>query len=219
MGIRVHELHPQLIHAPLILLPSAAITDVVAALTGQPALERTGRALWWATSLSAALAGTAGLAASQEVKAEEKEAHDKMFLHGLGNATLLLGAVGLATYRTRRPPSLATCLLGLTAVGLAGYTAYLGGELTYKHGIGVKKDLSEAELDRLSPSLASREAPGRLLRDALRGAGWLLGKARRILRGEESVEPAAFDVKAVEQRLSAGPVTPAPTVGAPPLSS
>lgn len=203
MGLRVHELHPQLIHMPLLLLPSAAITDVVATVTDGPLLEKAGRTLWWATVAGASLAGLAGMAASQEVKVEDAQVRDTLFLHGIGNTVLLLGAVGLATYRTRRPPSVVTCAVGLAALGTALYTAYLGGELVYAHGVGVKKDVSDEELERLSPSLGSREAPGRLLGDALRGAGWLLGRAKRLFSGEESIEPGAFESKGERTALAA----------------
>jgi hypothetical protein len=53
-------------------------------------------------------------------------------------ATLVMGA--LALWRSRRyRPSLGYLGLGLAGVGALTYSAYLGGSLVYKHGVGVKR--------------------------------------------------------------------------------
>ena len=70
MKMRVQELHPMLIHAPLTLLPSAVAIDVAAAFSGGRTLDKTARILWWSTAAGGVVAGIAGLAASQEVKAD-----------------------------------------------------------------------------------------------------------------------------------------------------
>jgi hypothetical protein len=69
------------------------------------------------------------------------------------------------------------------------YTAYLGGELVYSHGAGVKA-LGGATAE--APALLSSAAPGRLSRDALRGLGWLLRRGKRAASGEEKVERGAL---------------------------
>jgi uncharacterized membrane protein len=201
METRVHELHPTLIHAPLALLPSTVIVDLAAMFSQDRRLERAGRTLWWGVAASGLLAGVAGMAASQEVKTD-KHSKDMMFLHGLGNVTLVLGAFGIALWRVSHRPSLFSCLLGLKAFAFAAYTGWLGGEMVYSHGVGVKEmTLKGEELDQLSPRLLSREAPFRLLRDAVKGIGWLLGRARGVFSGQEQLDPSAFGVKAVEQKL------------------
>lgn len=204
MQMRVHELHPTLIHAPLALLPSTVVVDLTAALTGDRKLDRAARSLWWTTAASGLLAGLAGMAASQEVKTD-KHSGDMMFLHGLGNVVIVLGAFGIAAWRSTHRASLLTGLLGLKAFAFAAYTGWLGGEMVYEHGVGVKElTMKEAELDELSPPLASRQAPTRLLRDAVKGLGWLLGRARSVFAGNEQVDPSAFGVKAIEDKLEQG---------------
>lgn len=201
MQMRVHELHPTLIHAPLALLPSTVVVDLTAALTGDRKLDRAARSLWWTTAASGLLAGLAGMAASQEVKTD-KHSGDMMFLHGLGNVVIVLGAFGIAAWRSTHRASLLTGLLGLQSFAFAAYTGWLGGEMVYEHGVGVKElTMKEAELDELSPPLASSQAPTRLLRDAVKGLGWLLGRARSVFAGREQVDPSAFGVKAVEDKL------------------
>ncbi|HEX5749188.1 MAG TPA: DUF2231 domain-containing protein [Archangium sp.] len=205
MDMRVHELHPTLIHAPLALLPSTVVVDLTAALTGNEKLDSAARTLWWTTAASGLLAGFAGMAASQEVKAD-RHSRDMMFLHGLGNVGLVLGAFGVAAWRTGHRSSLFSSLVGLGAFAMAAYTGWLGGEMVYTHGVGVKELTMKGEdLDLLSPSLASRQAPARLLRDAVKGLGWLLGRARQVFSGREQLDPSAFGVTAVEQKLEQQP--------------
>jgi uncharacterized membrane protein len=189
MPMSTHELHPSLVHAPLTLLPAAAIADLVAASTGDRAFDRMGRVLWWSLAGSGLLAGLAGMAASQEIEVPHDRARDMMFLHGLGNVTLVSAALGVALLRSRRPASLTTGLAGLAATGAAIYTAYLGGELVYSHGAGVKA-LGAGQ--NRSPPLFSRQAPGRLVRDAGRGLAWLGRRAFRAATGRERVRREAL---------------------------
>lgn len=205
METRVHELHPTLIHAPLALLPSTVIVDLAATFSQDRRLDRAGRSLWWGVAASGLLAGLAGMAASQEVKTD-KHSKDMMFLHGLGNVVIVLGAFGVAAWRASHRPSMFSSFLGLGAFAFAAYTGWLGGEMVYAHGVGVKEmSLKDEELDQLSPRLISREAPRRLLRDAVTGLGWLLGRARGVFSGRDQLDPSAFGVKAVEQKLENPP--------------
>ena len=206
MEMRVHELHPMVIHAPLALLPSTVVVDMTASLTGDRKLDRAARVLWWSTAASGLMAGLAGMAASQEVKTEERHTKDMMFLHGLGNVVIVLGAFGVAAWRSSHRASLLSSLLGLGSFAFAAYTGWLGGEMVYTHGVGVKElTMKGEELDQLSPSLASRQAPARLLRDAVKGIGWLLGRARQVFSGREQLDPSAFGVTAIEQKLEQQP--------------
>ena len=65
--------------------------------------------------------------------------------------------------------------------------------------------MKDGELDELSPRLFSRQAPARILRDAVKGLGWLLGRARRVFSGVEQLDPTAYGVKAIEQKLGEQP--------------
>jgi uncharacterized membrane protein len=181
MPMKTHELHPALVHAPLVLLPLAAGTDLAALLLQRRGIERSGRRLWLGVAGTAALAGLAGLAASQEVRPDGRQASDMMFVHGLGNAALLAAATGIALRRMRRPPGVVTTTLGLLGAMASGYTAYLGGELVYAHGVGVNGKGS-------GPALLSHAAPGALIGDALRGAAWLGKRTRQWLSGERRLE-------------------------------
>jgi uncharacterized membrane protein len=205
MGMRVHELHAVAVHAPLVVLPAAAIVDLAAASSGDRHQARLGRTLWWLGAASGAFAGVAGLAASQEVRAGDRGTNDMMWLHGLGNVTLVLGAFGVAAWRRTRPPSVAQATLGLLVTAASAYTAYLGGELVYERGVGITRmPRYTGGGVRDSPPLLSRRAPLTFLRDAIRGFGWLLGRGRQVVGGREPLTRAAFGL-ADRQTQGAGP--------------
>jgi uncharacterized membrane protein len=183
MGMRVHELHSAAVHAPLALLPTAAAVDLAAALSGDRTLQRMGSVLWGVGAGAAVLAGLAGLAASQEVRAYEDETSDMMWLHGAGNVALTMTALGMAAYRTRRRSSVPQATLGLVACAASAYTAYLGGEMVYERGVGVTPMPEESAIGvAYSPPLLSRQAPLTLMHDAVAGLRWLFTRAAELVR-------------------------------------
>jgi len=194
MAMKLHELHPSMIHAPLVLLPAAAAVDLVAAQTFRPRTARLGAKLWWWGTGAGLLAGLAGMAASQEVKGGDPEVDDAMYLHGIGNLGLVIAAAGMAIFRTFRRPSVASATVGLAACGAAIYTAYLGGELVYGSGVGVKamSDKAKSGVQPGVPDVLSAEAPLRLLRDAVKGLAWLLERTVELVRGQKPLEKAAL---------------------------
>ncbi|ACG71503.1 conserved hypothetical protein [Anaeromyxobacter sp. K] len=205
MPMRTHELHPAIVHAPLALLPAAAIADLVA--TARPrdrALDAVGRTLWWSAAAGGLAAGLAGMAASQEIEVRGEHARDAMFLHGIGNLGLVVAAFGVAAWRSRNRACLTTALSGLAASAAATYTAYLGGELVYGHGAGIRA-LGGAASE--APALFSAAAPGRLARDAVRGLRWLLSRGARAVTGRERVDRTALGPLA---EAGTGAVPPAP---------
>ena len=189
----LHELHPAVVHAPLALLPTATVADLIAVATGDKSWAKVGRRLWVAGTLSALFSGVAGLAASQEVKLQEPRARDMVFLHGLGNALITVGAIGVTLWRRGRPPSVGQCAVGLVANAAAVYTATLGGMMVYELGVGINPMPVDAAAGTLKgPPLLSRDAPKALVRDALLGVRWLYGRARSLLMG---VHPLASGAK------------------------
>jgi uncharacterized membrane protein len=217
MKMLLHELHPAVVHAPLALLPTATAADLIAVLTGDRAWAKIGRRLWVAGTASALFSGLAGLAASQEVKLEEPRARDMVFLHGLGNAVITLGAVGVTVWRLCRPPSLGQSLLGLMANAAAVYTATLGGKMVYDWGVGVNPMPGDSATGTMKgPPLLSREAPTALLRDALHGVRWLVGRARSLFSG---VHPLAPGAKGFGKDHDAAPLPLSPIHTPPPFVS
>ena len=194
MAMKLHELHPSMIHAPLVLLPTAALVDFAAAGTRGTRLSRTGATLWTLGAGAGLLAGLAGMAASQEVKADDKAVDDAMWLHGIGNLGLVVAAASMALFRMRRRPSVTSAVIGLAASGASIYTAYLGGELVYGSGVGVKSmsERAQAGVKPGVPDVLSAQAPGRFLRDALQGFTWLVRRAAALISGEQPFERKAL---------------------------
>jgi uncharacterized membrane protein len=192
MKMLLHELHPAVIHAPLTLLPTATAADLIAVMSGSRAWAKVGRRLWVAGTVSALFSGVAGLAASQEVKLEEPRARDMVFIHGLGNTCITLGAIGVTLWRLRRPPSIGQALIALMANAAAIYTATLGGKMVYELGVGINPMPEDNTVGTLKgPPLLSREAPKALLRDGLQGVRWLIGRAKSLFAGAQPLAPGA----------------------------
>lgn len=193
MAMHVHEVHAAVVHAPLALLPAAAAVDLVAATGDHGGLHKVGRKLWWMVVGAGAFAGMSGLAASQEIKADDRQTEDMLWLHGIGNTAILLAGVGMAVWRTFRRPSLPQALTGVAACGLAVYTAYLGGEMVYGQGVGVRAmpGLAPTGVARSEPVL-SAPAPRMFLRDAVRGLGWLMRRTSRVLNARQPLARRAL---------------------------
>ena len=138
----LHSWHPVLVHLPLVGLILAVLFDLVAA-QGQAARWRdAATVLWWLGLLGAAAAITTGLIAYNRVEHSDL-GHAEMVLHR--NLTLASVAALLITalWRWRRPYSRGGALLGLLgALGLAG-AGYLGGDLVYRHAIGISNEQLE----------------------------------------------------------------------------
>ena len=207
MGLRIHELHPALVHAPLVLLPTAAVVDLLAAGRRDWRLGGFGRGLWMAGTASGVLAGLAGMSASQEVSLEDKASRDTVFLHGLINVGILAAALGVSAWRFKHRPSEGVAALGLAASGFAVYSAYLGSEAVYGQGVGVKT-LTRRPKAQASPPLLSRGAPRALAADAVRGLSWLWRRTGRLVRGEEHLGHVG---------RAAAPARPRPPLRRPPV--
>lgn len=139
MTIRLQEVHPSIVHFPIALLPVSIGTDAVGRATGNRGLLETARHTIELAAVGSALAGISGLIAQEEVNVEG-ETMDILITHRNLNiaATLVTGA--LALWRSKRyRPTLGYLGVGLAGVGVLAYSAYLGGSLVYKHGVGVKR--------------------------------------------------------------------------------
>ncbi|HLL83063.1 MAG TPA: DUF2231 domain-containing protein, partial [Longimicrobium sp.] len=190
MGMRIHELHPSLIHAPLTLLPAASLVDLWAASRRDLRLGHFGRGLWVAGAATGLFAGLAGMAASQEVDLDHKPSADVVYLHGMLNLTILGAATGAMFWRRSHRPTVVSGALGLAACGLALWSAYLGGEAVYGQGVGIKAIADQPKTDA-SPPLFSREAPRILLADAARGFRWLMRRTWALLRRQDALDRQA----------------------------
>lgn len=177
MALRLHEIHPSIVHYPLALFPASVLSDLFGRLTGSKGLMRTGAALMPIAAGSAVVTGAAGLIAQESVK-HEGRAHELLVTHRNMNLGLIAAALAMAMLRGRsEKPGAGYLLAGLAAMGAMTYSAYLGGKMVYEHGVGVRAagGLEEAR----SPEIRR----GRL-RDAVRESGNLAAQGARRAAGE-----------------------------------
>jgi uncharacterized membrane protein len=137
-----HSWHPMVIHFPLVALLLAVTLDAYEAWSRSSRWRETGTLLWWVGLLGAGAAVATGLIAYNRVDHSEL-AHAQMTLH----RNLALAVVGLllgtALWRWRQPSSRGPALTGvLAAVGLL-WVGYLGGDLVFRHAVGVPTEVVE----------------------------------------------------------------------------
>jgi uncharacterized membrane protein len=133
-----HPIHPMLVPFPIAFLPGALVTDIV--------FQQTGNAFWaeasfWllcagiATALLAAVFGLIDFASLRPARA-----HGAGWIHALGNvAAVALSAVNLwLRFGDPRDAIMPVGMVLSAAVALLlGVTGWYGGELAYRHRIGV----------------------------------------------------------------------------------
>jgi uncharacterized membrane protein len=150
--MRLHELHPALVHLPLALAPAAAVADAAAVRAGRS--DAAGAWLLGASAAGAAAAALSGFVAQGGVRTPTA-AHDALITHRTLNliAAASLGAAALLRLRRRRP-RMSDVLVETGASALMAYTGYLGGRMVYGHGVGVRP--AGGVKDDRSPRLALR---------------------------------------------------------------
>jgi hypothetical protein len=100
----------------------------------------------------------------------------------------LLAVVPFAPLWVIRRPTGAEAALGLAVSGLAVYGAYLGGQMVYNRGVGVRALPKLAPNGiRQSPPVLSASAPATFVRDAFGGLRWLLQRTARALLGTQMI--------------------------------
>ncbi len=157
MPPRLQELHPSLVHFPIALLPLSIGADLLGTITGSRALSNAGRVLMPIAAGAAAISAAAGLVAQQEVNAEGV-AGDLLVTHRNMNLSLTAISALMAARRAgAEKAGVGYLALGLAGLGALSYSAYLGGKMTYEHGLGVKPADGLRKGD--TPALSIDEAP------------------------------------------------------------
>jgi uncharacterized membrane protein len=138
-AIAGHPLHPMLVPVPIGLLTAAVVSDGAYAITGDSFWARASRWLLGGGLLAGLMAATLGLVDFSTISRARSTTG---VTHAAGNATILgLTGISLLLRRgaPRHVPAAAMALSGIAAALLA-VTGWLGGELSYREGIGVIPD-------------------------------------------------------------------------------
>ena len=137
------NLHPILVHFPIAILSLGLLFDLIALIMRSPELESAG---WWSQLAgTVALAATvaSGLMAGKTVAVPDSaratlEYHEQLaFLTAALYSLLLLWRLAARTQLPRKlqPLFLLLMVLALAALWTGGF---LGGELVYRYGVGVR---------------------------------------------------------------------------------
>jgi uncharacterized membrane protein len=143
-AIAGHPIHPALVPLPIGSFVGALAADVAFAASGDPFFARAARLLTGAGIVTGAVVGAFG--AVDFVAAPAVRSHTAAWLHAGGNAAALgIGVASLALRSRKRGPfddgSRTVLPGGLVLSAAAGavlaVTGWLGGELAFRHRVGV----------------------------------------------------------------------------------
>jgi uncharacterized membrane protein len=137
LNIKQHPLHPMIVPLPLAFLPSALATDAAFWWLGDPFWAAVSFWLCAAGFASGVLAALVGLA--DFVQIEEARRHVTGWSHLLVAIAALAVAAANVRLRIEDPPGAilpwGIALSGVLTV-LVVFAGWLGGSLTFRHGIG-----------------------------------------------------------------------------------
>ena len=164
MAMKLHEVHPALVHFPIALLPVSVGADLLGRVTGNQELLDLGRRTMPLAAASGLVAGIAGLMAQTEVEADGKSL-ETLKTHRTLNLGIVAIAGAMSAYRSKRDrPSLGYLALGIAGFAAMAYSAYLGGEIVYRDGVGV--DAADGVRQKPVVPELTRETTPRALRTA-----------------------------------------------------
>jgi uncharacterized membrane protein len=136
-----HPIHPMLVPFPLAFLVGVLLTDLAYWATADPFWARASLWLVGAGVVAGAVASIAGMIDFFTIQRARE--HAMGWVHFLGNTTAL--ALSLVNWLLRVDDPAAAVLpwglvLSLVVAGILGVTGWAGGELSYRHRIGVTRE-------------------------------------------------------------------------------
>lgn len=140
-NILKHPIHPMLVPVPIGLLTAAAAADVGFWLTGDRFWARAAR--WLIGGGIASGAGAAVFGMTDFLTMQRPRERPEAWIHGMGNGVALaLSAVSLRLRLADEQRAVVPWGIALSALtaGILAVTGWLGGELSYRHKIGVIED-------------------------------------------------------------------------------
>lgn len=139
-----HPLHPLLVPLPIGFLVGALIADIAFAMTADPFWARGSFWLLIGGLVTGLIAGLAGIIELLGVR--RARAMTSAWVHGLGNVLALVITFVSIILRWNDPagPAASTGLfLSAVVVAMLLVTGWLGGELSYRHGVGVSENVGD----------------------------------------------------------------------------
>ena len=133
-----HPLHPAIVPIPIGLLSAAALSDLAYLATHDRFFVRMSRMLIGGGVIGGTIAAALGLVDFATIRPARRR---EGYAHAGGNGVVLvLSAISLGLRgRSDKDAPILAVGLSAAAAGLLAITGWLGGELTFRRGIGVHK--------------------------------------------------------------------------------
>lgn len=134
-----HPVHPMLIVFPIGLLATAVIFDILYLVTNNPNLSMVSFYMITAGAIGGLLAAIFGFIDWLGLPNNSRAKNIGLW-HGLGNFVIVVLFAISWLIRSGNPnfvPSGLALVLSFVAIGMALITAWIGGELVYRLGVGV----------------------------------------------------------------------------------
>ena len=148
VAVAGHPIHPMLVVFPIGFLVAVLATDLVFWGTNDPFWARASTWLLGAGVVMGVLAAVAGLIEFLTISRVRSLAAG--WIHFLGNAAAILLALANLLYRIDEGPGAGVIPFGLilsaVVVAILLVTGWLGGELVFRHRIGVTTDKKAPEI-------------------------------------------------------------------------
>jgi uncharacterized membrane protein len=141
-----HPVHPVLIVFPLGLLATAVVFDIIGLFTSSQIWSQVAFYMIAAGVVGGLLAAVFGLVDWMAIDSGTR-AKSIGSRHGLLNVVVVLLFAGswLLRLPQRDPPTGLALALSFLGALLSFYTGWLGGELVFKHGVGVDQPTGSAD--------------------------------------------------------------------------
>jgi uncharacterized membrane protein len=161
------NIHPMLVHFPIALIVTAVVCDLLGLVSKKRIFADSGTIATAGALIGAATAVLSGLIAEETVwhtpaAGEILETHETMGFVFLG-LIVFLALLRLA-FRNKLSGRLAwlTLVIGVFGSIIVIFTAYLGGEMVYYHGAGVKAaEECEAKVSSLEGQIKKLKDSGK----------------------------------------------------------
>lgn len=137
-AFRGHPLHPAVVPMPIGMLSAAAASDLLGFATGDRFFRRASRWLIGGGIVSGVVAALLGIVEFTTIRAARQPTG---VAHGAGNATILAMSTASLVLRLRSGNRLSLPAVALSAASAVALTVtgWLGGELSFRHRIGVPR--------------------------------------------------------------------------------
>jgi uncharacterized membrane protein len=143
-----HPLHPLLVPLPIGFLVGALVADIAFAASADAFWARGAFWLLIGGVVTGLLAGLAGII--ELLGVQRARSMTSAWIHGLGNiVALVLAVVNIALRWSDHvgPADSTGLVLSLLVVAILAVTGWIGGELSYRHGVGVSDNIGRNSSD------------------------------------------------------------------------